>query len=122
VPELLLVDDEPTIRLVIGDALSSQGHAVTLAAEGAQALALCQQRAFDLVLTDIRLPKLDGFSLFEMPLEMSPDGLVRVSIEASHAPMEARRLDTVSDCATEVFVGIVPSNFTGAKALVIATT
>ncbi len=69
---VLLVDDEPTIRLSVGDALTAAGHAVTLASDGAQALALLGSRVFDLVITDIRLPKTGGLEIFGHIREHSP--------------------------------------------------
>ncbi|MCA9672040.1 MAG: sigma-54-dependent Fis family transcriptional regulator [Myxococcales bacterium] len=71
--QLLLVDDEPTIRLTLGDALADAGYEVTLAADGAEGLASARAGAFDVVISDIRLPKLDGLSLFETLRVESPE-------------------------------------------------
>ena len=62
--DVLLVDDEPSIRLSVGDALQAAGYRVTLAADGGEAADLVTTRVFDVVVSDIRLPKLDGLSLF----------------------------------------------------------
>ncbi len=71
--EVLLVDDEPTIRLSVGDALSDAGYHVTLAADGAEASALVTKRVYDVVISDIRMPKLDGLSLFHRIREVAPE-------------------------------------------------
>ncbi len=71
--DILLVDDEPTIRLSIGDALSDAGYRVTVAADGAEAWALLEKRVVDVVITDIRMPKLDGLSLFHRIRETAPE-------------------------------------------------
>jgi DNA-binding NtrC family response regulator len=71
--EVLLVDDEPSIRLSVGHALRAAGHDVTLAADGAQALALIESRVFDVVVTDVRLPGLDGMSLFRRIRALAPE-------------------------------------------------
>jgi DNA-binding NtrC family response regulator len=62
--DILLVDDEPTIRLAVGDALRGVGHRVTVASDGAEAMERLQARVFDVVITDIRLPKADGMTIF----------------------------------------------------------
>ncbi|MCA9558123.1 MAG: sigma-54-dependent Fis family transcriptional regulator, partial [Myxococcales bacterium] len=71
--DILLVDDEPTIRLSIGDALSDAGYRVSVAADGAEAWTLLEKRVFDVVITDIRMPKLDGLSLFHRIRETAPE-------------------------------------------------
>ena len=70
--DILLVDDEPSIRLSVGDTLRAQGYRVTLACDGAEALALVQAQTFDVVISDVRMPKLDGLSLFRKILTTSP--------------------------------------------------
>ncbi len=71
--DVLLVDDEPTIRLSIGDAIADAGHRVTLASDGAEALERIKARVFDVVVSDIRMPKLDGLTLFRRTREISPE-------------------------------------------------
>src|SRR5579859_1846881 len=70
--EILLVDDEPSVRLALGDALKGAGHQVRVAADGAEALAAVGEKTFDLVITDIRLPKADGLAIFHRVREESP--------------------------------------------------
>ncbi len=74
--EILLVDDEPTIRLSLGDALGAAGHRVTLASDGEQALARLSAHRFDLVVTDIRLPKASGLQIFAHVREQGMDAAV----------------------------------------------
>ena len=62
--EILLVDDEPSIRLTVADTLRDAGHQVTTAADGREALEQIDERNFDLVISDIRLPKADGMTIF----------------------------------------------------------
>ncbi len=70
--DILLVDDEPLIRLSLGDAISDAGYRVTLAADGAEAASLVERRTFDVVISDIRLPKLSGLDLFGRVRSTSP--------------------------------------------------
>src|SRR6266496_3220086 len=62
---VLLVDDEAGIRKVIRDALERAGHAVETAAEGEEASRLFDGDGFDLVITDLSMPQMDGLSLVE---------------------------------------------------------
>src|SRR5262245_41019030 len=70
--DVLLVDDEPSIRLSVGDALTAAGYNVTLAADGGEAAALISSRVFDVVVSDIRLPRMDGLTLFRRIRAESP--------------------------------------------------
>jgi CheY-like chemotaxis protein len=58
--EILVVDDEAAIRRVIELMLSRNGHVVTTADDGSQALAMVDKREFDLVITDLVMPGKEG--------------------------------------------------------------
>ena len=60
---ILVVDDEAGFRALLRDILEEAGHAVTEARDGAEALAFLERGAFDLVLTDRQMPKVDGLEL-----------------------------------------------------------
>jgi DNA-binding NtrC family response regulator len=60
---ILLVDDEPDVRLSLRHVLRDEGHAVEAAADGETAIEILRSRAFDLVVSDVRLPKVDGLTL-----------------------------------------------------------
>jgi two-component system response regulator AtoC len=70
--DILLVDDEPDFRMLVGDALRDAGHRITLASNGAEGLALISSNVFDVMLCDIRLPKVDGLTLFRRVRQESP--------------------------------------------------
>ena len=59
---LLVVDDEMRIRTLIRKYAEFEGMAVTEAADGMQAIALARSQRFDLVILDVMMPELDGFS------------------------------------------------------------
>src|ERR671936_1540746 len=59
---VLVVDDEPEIRDVVAMLLGSEGYRVTTAANGAVALERVGREPFDLVLLDMRMPVMDGWS------------------------------------------------------------
>ncbi len=62
---LLVVDDNKVNRLLLGRSLEQQGHAVTMAENGLQALELMHTQPFDLVLLDIEMPEMNGYQVLE---------------------------------------------------------
>ena len=60
--KVLVVDDEEMIRNVLREYVEFEGGEVFEAADGMQAVTMCRQSDFDIILMDIMLPKLDGFS------------------------------------------------------------
>jgi DNA-binding response OmpR family regulator len=63
VAKILIVDDEPNIREVVGLYLRQDGHAVVVAADGEEALRLYRQARPDLVVLDLMLPGLSGLEV-----------------------------------------------------------
>ena len=59
---ILIVDDEPRVCELIEKYAVFSGHTVTKVMNGEEAVALCRQNDFDLVVMDVMMPKLDGFS------------------------------------------------------------
>ena len=59
---ILVVDDESRIRSIIKKYAEFEGHTVTEAADGMEAIRLCRSQSFDLIVMDIMMPELDGFS------------------------------------------------------------
>jgi two-component system, NtrC family, response regulator AtoC len=62
---VLVVDDEPAMRRILEIMLGQLGHRVVSAADGRQALQCMQDESFDLLLTDLRMPVLDGVGLLQ---------------------------------------------------------
>jgi CheY-like chemotaxis protein len=60
---ILMVDDNKSIRDAVADFLGSLGYEVGLAVDGMEALAVFLDKSFDLVLTDLEMPAMDGFIL-----------------------------------------------------------
>ena len=63
--QILLVEDDRAIRTVLQDALATDGHAVTVAADGNEALALLRGRTFDLLVLDVMLPGPSGLEILQ---------------------------------------------------------
>ncbi|MEF2825009.1 MAG: response regulator transcription factor [Peptococcaceae bacterium] len=61
---ILLVDDEPALREMVGDILRADGYVVVTAADCREAIAVFEEKAPDAVLLDVMLPDGDGFGLF----------------------------------------------------------
>ena len=83
---ILLVDDEPGIRKVLGMALADQGHSVKTAASGREALALIDPAHPQIVLTDIKMPGMDGIELLKAIKQIQP--LAEVIIITGHGDMD----------------------------------
>lgn len=61
--KLLVVDDEAKIREIIKKYAEFEGHEVIEASGGLEAISLCREKEFDLIILDIMMPDLDGFSV-----------------------------------------------------------
>lgn len=61
---VLVVEDEPDVRELIADVLAENGYEIEVAPDGAAALQLSDQRKYDLILSDLRMPKMDGAALY----------------------------------------------------------
>jgi two-component system, NtrC family, response regulator AtoC len=78
-PHLLYVDDEAPLRAVVAERLREQGFEVTEADSGERALVLLHEFAFDVLITDLKLPGIDGQRVIETALERYP-GIVAIVV------------------------------------------
>ena len=62
-PTILLVEDEPSLALIVKDSLESRGFRVDFAADGEAGLAQFRRQCPDIVVADVMMPRLDGFAL-----------------------------------------------------------
>ncbi len=70
---ILVVDDEAHVRLLLAREISDRGHEVVAAADSTQAMEEIGRGNFDVVLTDIRIPGMDGIALSEWIKRTRPD-------------------------------------------------
>ena len=87
---VLVAEDEFLVACMLEDFLSDEGVAVTVAQDGVEALEAAEAEQFDLLLTDMRMPRLDGAGLIQRLQASRP--WLPVMILTSHAPPDWRRL------------------------------
>lgn len=83
---LLLVDDEPLMRLSMLDALEDVGCNVQAVSTGTEGIEALRAKAFDLVITDLRLPGADGLAVLKTAKENDP--LTEVLVITAHGSVE----------------------------------
>ncbi len=76
--QILVVDDEEPVILLMSEILRMDDHEITPAFNGGEALALLQERDFDLIISDVRMPAVGGPTFFEILQTARPDLLPRV--------------------------------------------
>ena len=74
--KLLIVDDEKSMREFLAIVLRKEGYYVAAAADGEEALRLIEHEIFDLVMSDVRMPGMDGLSLLKAIKQISPRTVV----------------------------------------------
>ncbi len=85
-PKLLLIDDEDGIRKILGLSLRDAGYEVILAADGEQGMECFQQENPPIVLTDIKMPGIDGLEVLQRIKSISPD--TEVIMITGHGEMD----------------------------------
>lgn len=76
---ILTVDDEERIRALIRKYAEFEGHEVTEAADGMEAVKLCREKTFDIIIMDIMMPELDGFSAVREIRKLSDTPIIMLS-------------------------------------------
>jgi CheY-like chemotaxis protein len=98
---ILVVDDEPLVAGLMADVLVAEGHEVDIAKNGREALEKIAAHSYDLIVSDLRMPELDGVGLYRELERIRPTLLGRLLfvsgtteppeyasfLEATHAPV-----------------------------------
>ncbi len=94
-PSVLIVDDEESVRGLIAATLSaaSPDYDVSVAGDGASALAMLRTKAFDVLIADLKMPGMDGLTLIREARALAPD-LAVVILTA--APSQTSAIDAVN--------------------------
>ncbi len=74
--KILVVDDDQGMREFLEILLAREGYEVASASGGKEALSLCKKHKFDLTITDLKMPKIDGIDVLKKIKEISPETLV----------------------------------------------
>lgn len=83
---ILVADDEPNVRRVLSAILKREGHQVLLAHDGQEALNLLRQKVVHTIITDLRMPQVDGMELLRQAAQDFPD--VPVIILTAHGSVD----------------------------------
>jgi DNA-binding NtrC family response regulator len=91
-PRVLIIDDEKSIRNTLKEILEYESYTIDEASDGASALEKLNEESYDVVLCDIKMPKMDGLEVLTKAQEISPDtpfvmisghGTVETAVEAT---------------------------------------
>ncbi len=96
VKQVLVVDDEQAVRDFVERALNYAGYAVTLAENGQLALEVLQDQSFDLMLTDIVMPELDGIALSLKAAKDYPNMKILMMSGYANQRQRAHNLDVLA--------------------------
>jgi len=96
---ILLAEDDDSMRVYLARALERVGYRVTAVDRGTAALPLLESEPFDLLLTDIVMPEMDGIELAQKAAEIAPDirvmfitGFAAVALKAGRKAPDAKVL------------------------------
>ncbi len=85
-PNILVVDDDERMRTAVNKVLTAEGYRVVCAGSGREALDLLKAQGIPLVISDLRLPDLDGLALLQAARELEPE--VEVLVVTGHGSVE----------------------------------
>ncbi|HVJ33700.1 MAG TPA: response regulator [Terriglobia bacterium] len=97
VAEILLAEDDEAVREFVSRALSYYGHQVTAVPDGGAALEALEKSPYDLMLTDIVMPGLDGIALALKATKVRPDMPVLMMTGFASERQRAHNLDALID-------------------------
>ena len=96
---VLVVEDEPALAAAVAEALTDAGFVVDRAGDGEEALARVGERPYDLVVCDLKMPRLDGMSFYRAIALTSPELARRVIfVTGDVAGTDAERFLAQSGC------------------------
>ena len=117
-PHVLVAEDEALIAMMLGDFLIDEGYRVTIAADGLAAFRSFRLDPAEVVITDIRMPVMDGFELISRVRELAPS--VPVIVLSGHVRLgqskgieDARTTLVEKPCDPRYLAGLVRSAVEG---------
>ncbi len=83
---ILIIDDEKAIRKTLSEILSFEGYKIDEATDGEEGLRKFREKTYDVVLSDIKMPKIDGIEFLQKAVEINPD--VPIIMISGHGNIE----------------------------------
>ena len=77
-PRILVVDDETAMRESLKDWLMEDGYEIGLAASGEEAIVMCQEKNWEVILLDLKMPGMDGIAALKILKEVSPESEILI--------------------------------------------
>ena len=105
---LLVVDDEEKIRLIIRKYAEMEGHQVTEAKDGIEAVSICALEDFDVIILDVMMPGMDGFAVCKQVRRYKTSLLIRAPkrpktiINKHYSPRNSSTVCFISSLSTTV--------------------
>lgn len=101
VPNILIIDDEPLMRISISDALREEGYNIHSAASGSEGLMAIRGNVYDVIITDLRLPEVDGLQILKACKQVTPKSKILMitaygSVETAVEAMKEGAYDYVT--------------------------
>ena len=98
---ILLVDDDDSFRRIVEYNLREEDYQVTMAGDGLEALEIFKQQPFDLIVSDVKMPGMDGIELLAQVKQINPDAMVVIvtafgSVETAVDAMKKGAFDYVT--------------------------
>ncbi len=83
---ILIIDDEKAIRKTLSEILSYEGYKIDEAGDGEEGLKKVKEKEYDVILCDIKMPKIDGIEFLEKTKETNPD--IPIIMISGHGTIE----------------------------------
>ncbi|MDF1608049.1 response regulator [Hoeflea sp. YIM 152468] len=103
--KILIAEDEDSLRRFVARALNMDGHETVETGDGAEALERLQAESFDLLLSDIRMPVMDGIALATASADLTP--AMPILLMTGYAEQRER-----AEPLMQIVVDVVPKPFT----------
>ena len=85
-PAVLIVEDDPAIRRLVTAVLKREGYEVEVAGDGLEAVLKLGVREYDVIILDLMMPNLDGFTFMSTMAEHDPERLQRIIVTSAASP------------------------------------
>jgi len=73
--KILVIDDSPEILTLFSEYLRAEGYEVDTTADGASGIEMVEKKSYDLIISDLKMPGMDGMKVLEFAMEHSPDSI-----------------------------------------------